>query len=51
MIENYGTDILGILGLLLVGVGVGWLFGVPWALILVGALLLIVSVLAAWRRG
>lgn len=48
---NYLTDILSVLGLLLLITGVTALFGWPWALIVAGLVLLTIGMAAAWRRA
>ena len=45
------ADTLGLLGLLLLGVAVGVTWGWPGLVGMAGGLLLVISVVMAWRRG
>lgn len=48
---NYLTDILSVIGLVLLTTGVAAAFGWPWALIVAGLVLLTIGMAAAWRRA
>jgi len=47
----YFLDILAGAGLLLLAIGIYLAFGLPWALIIIGALLLAAALLSGWRRA
>jgi len=47
---KYLDDILILSGLILLGVGL-WLLHPPLALIILGAILLLIGLVAAWRKG
>lgn len=45
------ADVLGAVGLVALALGVGFQFGIAWALVVCGALLLGIGLVAAWRRA
>jgi uncharacterized membrane protein YedE/YeeE len=51
IVEDYLEDIIGALGLLLASAGVFILFGLGWALIVLGAGLFGVAVLVSWKSS
>ncbi len=45
------VDVLALVGFVAFAVGLALQFGVPWALVIAGGVLLAVGLVAAWRRS